>query len=260
MFIIKKTRIFHPNKTAIQVTVFTPDYKNKKTPLVIMLTGDGPKGSKSLTWSNLAEKLSTQGIATLLFDFSGLGDSDGLRANLTLTQGIADFELVFKYVQTLNYIDKKNIGILASSFGASVALNCYNIINSVKALGLKSPCCFLPDAYINEISEHSLEEWVNTNYCRENQYNLNVLLDPFSYNTYESAKKIDTPCLITHGVEDKIVPISQSNYLNILLKCRHEFKMFHNCDHGYTTADNWDKMAAVFVQFFTQELIGDFND
>lgn len=227
---------------------------NEKIPLVIMLTGDGPKGSNSLSWVNLSPQLAEKGIASLLFDFSGLGNSEGDRKNLTLTKGISDFEIIFKAIKKYEWVDLDNIGILASSFGGSVALHCYEILNCVKAVGLKSPCCFLPDAYVNEISLNNLNEWIETGFCEQNGYNIDVLKDPFQYNIYDRVKNIQTKCLITHGNSDEVVPVAQSKYLDLLLQCPHELVIFDNCDHGYSLGDSWDKMAKLFIEFFSVNL------
>ncbi len=231
-----------------------PNGIDERIPLVIMLTGDGPKGSNSLSWVNLSPKLAERRIASLLFDFSGLGNSEGDRRNLTLTKGISDFQVIFNAIRKYDWIDLDNIGILASSFGGSVALCCYEILNSAKAVGLKSPCCFLPEAYVNEISLQNLNDWIELGFCEENGYNIDVLKDPFKYNIYGQLKNIQTKCLITHGSSDEVVPVSQSKYLDLLLQCPHELIIFDNCDHGYSVGDSWNKMANLFIEFFSVNL------
>lgn len=225
-----------------------------KIPLVIMLTGDGPKGSNSMSWVNLSPRLAEKGIATLLFDFAGLGNSEGNRRYLTLSKGISDFELIFNAIRRYDWIDLNNMGVMASSFGGSVALHCYEILNTIKVVGLKSPCCFLPDAYVNEISIKNLNEWLQSGFCEENGYDIEVLTDPFGYNIYDDIRKIQTKCLITHGDSDEIVPLSQSKYLDALLQAPHELLVFENCDHGYSKGDCWERMAELFVEFFGENL------
>ena len=43
----------------------TEDY-----PLVVLATGDSPKGSQGQTWQQLVPMLNAQGIGTFLFDFA----------------------------------------------------------------------------------------------------------------------------------------------------------------------------------------------
>lgn len=233
-----------------------PDEILDKSPLVIMLTGDGQKGASSLSWVNLPPRLAKFGISSLLFDFAGLGNSDGKRKDLTLTKGIDDFRIIFKALNDFDWIDRNNIGIMASSFGANVALLCPDLMNQTKAIGLKSPSCFLPDAYLNEISVDDYNDWVKSGYCEENGYNISVLFDPFNYNTYNEVKKINTKCLITHGSNDEIVPTRQSYYLKELWGGEIELVIFEGGNHGYSTNEgkDWEKMAKIFETFFNQQL------
>lgn len=254
MYNIRKFNVRNLRNELISARFVMPDDAFGKIPIVIMLTGDGPKGSNSLSWINLAPKLAEKKVATLLFDFTGLGSSEGTRKNLTLSKGISDFNAIFHAIEKIDWIDFDNIGILASSFGGSVALHCYEILNSTKAIGLKSPCCFLPDAYVNEISNAALNEWLKKGFCESNGYDIEVLIDPFKYNIYDDIKKIKTKCLITHGDNDEIVPLTQSIFLNKLLQSEHELMVFDNCDHGYSTGNSWDKMANLFVNFFVENL------
>lgn len=69
--------------------------RSSKTPIVVMLTGDGPKGSLSMSWQNMPPLLAPLGIGSALFDFEGLGNSEGKREDLTLSVGIANFRSVF---------------------------------------------------------------------------------------------------------------------------------------------------------------------
>lgn len=244
------------NGDILRARFICPDEIKGKSALVIMLTGDGPKGSNSLSWVNLPPRLEKHGISTLLFDFAGLGNSDGERKNLTLSKGINDFKIIFEGLKKFDWIDHENIGIMASSFGANVALLCPELINSTKAIGLKSPCCFLPDAYLNEISIDDYDEWVNVGFCKENGYDISVLYDPFNYHTYDEVKKIKTQCLITHGSKDEIVPLSQTLYLKYFWGGEVKLEIFENGDHGYSKNEgkDWEKMANIFEVFFKQQL------
>ena len=56
--------------------------------LVIILTGDGSKGSKSSTWLQLVPALTDIDVGVVIFDFYGLGESQGKYADLNLTRGI----------------------------------------------------------------------------------------------------------------------------------------------------------------------------
>lgn len=241
------------SQEVLRARFICPDTIKDKTSIIIMLTGDGPKGSNSLSWTNIPPRLLEFGISSLLFDFSGLGNSDGERKYLTLSKGIEDFKSIFQELKSYDWVDFENLGIMASSYGASVALMCPNIMNQAKVIGFKSPCAFLPDAYLNEISRKIFEDWISTGFCQENGYDVSVFYDSFNYNIYSEAKKIKTKCFITHGSSDEIVPFNQSLYLKQILGGSTELCVFENGDHGYS-GDNWEKMAKIFIDFFSQNL------
>lgn len=229
--------------------------RSDKTAMVVMLTGDGPKGSLSMSWQNMPPLLVQHGIGSVLFDFEGLGDSEGRREDLTLTVGIDNLRTIFGTICKESWIDRSNIGFLGSSFGANVALLLPDITNSIRALGLKSPACFLPDAYKNEITQPEFEEWSKTGFCRSNGYKYKVYLDPFNYDTYASASRIHTPCLITHGSLDEIVPVEQSRLLYERLAGEKRLEILEGASHGYGEEGQWQKMANLFITFFAEKLI-----
>ena len=249
-----KFEVFNKTGEILRARFVRPINLMDNSPVVIMLTGDGPKGSNSPSWANIAPRLASLGITSLLFDFSGLGNSDGKRENLTLSKGIDDFSIIFEEIKHYSWIDPNKVAIMASSFGACVALMCPSILNKCKAIGLKSPSTFLPDAYFNELTIEQFSEWNKTGFCEENGYRLSVFIDPFQYNVYAEVPKIKTKCLITHGNTDEVVPYQQSLYLKELMGGEVELITFADGDHGYS-GDKWEKMANIFENFYKNELL-----
>ena len=232
----------------------TPQEYQGCLPIVIMLTGDGPKGTKSLSWTNLPPRLGNYGIASFLFDFEGLGFSNGERSKLTVTKAMDNFKTAFDIVLAQDYIDKNRIGIFASSFGGTVSLLLPEIINRVKLLGLKSPASFLADAYINECGTSELDKWLKEGYSETLEYDIEVLHDALKHNPFLSAPQIRTKTLISHGDADTIVPIRQSKLLHSILTCEKQLEVFEHVSHNYSEEDAWEKMADLFVTWFSNGL------
>lgn len=219
-------------------------------PAVIMLTGDGPKGTKSLSWVNMPPRLMEVGVASFLFDFEGLGYSDGIRRQLSLTKGMDNLRSTFVFISQLDLVDKSRLGFLGSSFGATALLLQPDIANKAKLIGLKSPASFLADAYINEIRDAGLDRWLIEGYLDDNGYDIEVLLDCLRHNAFESAMNVTSPCLITHGDADEIVPVRQSKMLAACLAGKTRLEVFPKCDHGYSVDGAWERMATMFVSWF----------
>lgn len=225
------------------------------SPLVIMLTGDGPKGTKSLSWVNMPPKLEEIGISSFLFDFEGLGYSEGQRRQLTVSKGIDNFRAAFAHVQKQDWVDQERLGAFASSFGATVLLLSPGIANALKAIGLKSPASFIADAYYHEIGGERFDVWRRDGYLEDNGYEFDVLLDSLNHNTYPAAAHIHTPCFITQGDSDEIIPTQHTKYLYECLGAKNKhLEIFRGVGHGYSEGDAWDKMANMFVAWFESTL------
>ncbi|HEY3310338.1 MAG TPA: alpha/beta hydrolase [Anaerolineales bacterium] len=231
------------------------DVGMRSSPLIIMLTGDGKKGSNSLTWTNFPPKLQQVGISSFLFDFEGLGNSKGERNSLSLSVGIENFRSAIEFAMKQNWIDKKRIGAFASSFGASVLLLSPDIANNLKAIGLKSPASFIPDAYFNEIGKAKFDVWRRQRYLEDNGYNFDIVIDALGYNVFASAHTIKTPCLITQGNSDEIIPPQHTGYLYECLGSRDKhLEIFEGVSHGYSEGNAWERMASLFVDWFQKML------
>ncbi|MGD8457519.1 MAG: alpha/beta hydrolase [Anaerolineales bacterium] len=231
------------------------EFKGDQSPLVIMLTGDGRKGSKSLSWVNMPPKLQEVGISSFLFDFEGLGYSEGERKTLSLTKGVDNFQSAYKFLKEQDWIDQQRIGAFASSFGASVLLLEPSIANELKAIGLKSPAAFIADAYYNEIGDPKFDEWRKEGYLEDNDYNFEIFIDSLSHNVYETVLKITTPCFITQGTSDEVIPWQQTKYLYECLRSDDKhLEIFPGVSHGYSEGNAWDRMAKIFVDWFASKL------
>ena len=231
------------------------DAGNKPSPIVIMLTGDGRKGSKSLSWTNMPPKLQEVGISSFLFDFEGLGYSEGDRKKLSVTVGIDNFQSAYEVIKQQDWVDTSRIGSFSSSFGANVFLMSPNIANEMKAIGFKSPAGFIADAYFKEIGKEKFDLWRKEGFLEDNGYNFDIFIDSLKHNTFASAMKIIAPCFITQGNNDEIIPLEHTVYLyECLASTDKHLEIFDGVGHGYSEGDAWDRMAKMFVDWFKKKL------
>lgn len=238
----------------IRARVVTPSDAHPPFRTIIMLTGDGPKGTKSLSWANLPPLFAKRGIATFLFDFEGLGYSEGSRRQLTVSRGLDNFRTAMAFLAQQSWVAPGRLGGMASSFGAAVLLLAPDLANMFSAIGLKSPAPFLPDSYLAEIGFDKFERWSSDGFIEENGYDFEVLLDSLKKNAFASAAEIRSPCLVTHGSRDEIVPIIQSRYLVKCLSGPARLEVFEGVGHGYSEEGAWDRMASLFVNWFDDSL------
>jgi len=224
-----------------------PESRSPKTPLVILLSGDSPKGSNGLTWVNISRKLRQSGIATFRFDFTGLGASPGCYEKITLTLGRKNFRGAMRYINSLWRMNG-NIGIIGASYGGNIALLESSDFQEIKALGLKSPSAFLPEGYEKQYGAEFMKKWGEDGYHPDVGLNYTSVLDSLFHNTFEAASKIAVPVRIVHGTEDTAVPIRHARDLVRILPNASIYEM-EGADHWYDKNDEWELMANDLVNF-----------
>ena len=225
-----------------------------EAPVVILITGDGPKGSKSMSWANLPPRLEMVGIRSFLFDFAGLGYSDGTRRSLTCDAGSSNLRSAYRFLRSTICGDDVRMGAVASSFGANILLCSPDIANELHAIVLKSPAGYLPEAYANEVGRDEFRRWARIGYSEVNGYDFQVFRSALAANAYLAASRINSPCLITHGTADEIVPFAQSVVLSGLLGGDVEFVPFEDGGHGYSEEGAWERMASMYVEWLHRRL------
>lgn len=244
---------FIDNDTLLRGKFFVPDTK-EKYPLVILATGDGPSGSNGLTWKNIVPMLLKKGIGAFLFDFAGLGNSDGERRNLTLPIGVSNFSAVINQVRKHVGHNPEKIGLIGASFGGNIALLVTSEYPEIKAVGLKSPCSYLPEAFLSEYGEEEMERWARLGYTDKAGFNYTAVEEALKISTYLHAEKITVPVCIVHGTADSAVPIRQSRDLVRLIK-NSELIPIEGADHWYANGDEWEQMANHLVDFMEKVLL-----
>lgn len=94
---------------------------------------DSPRGLP------VAKRLREAGIATLLFDFTGHGDSEGTRADSTPGRQVDDLTAAMDFVDGAPALDSKRLGICGASSGGLVALAVALSDGRPKTLVLRGP-------------------------------------------------------------------------------------------------------------------------
>lgn len=222
-------------------------------PLVILATGDSPKGSAGQTWQQLTPLLLERGLGVLLFDFSGLGRSPGAYRELTLSIGCQNFDGVIKWAENHGDHDRQRLGVIGSSYGGNVALLRGADHHSIRAIGLKSASAFLPEGYQIQYGAELMQRWARDGYSDEVGLNYTAVLDSLFHNTFEAASRITCPVRIVNGTADSAVPIRHARDLHLVMPNSSLFEL-EGADHWYSEGDEWERMAVNILDFLTEHL------
>ena len=134
-----KEKIWFKNSKELKLCAYLIYRDNAaKVPAVVFAHGlySGKDSSRNY---RIAEHLVNKNFASLLLDFSGHGESEGILENDFLTQQLDDLDAALNYVQALDIIDKHKIGVNGSSTGGIVAMIKSINDDRIKVLCLRAP-------------------------------------------------------------------------------------------------------------------------
>lgn len=200
--------------------------------LVVMLHG-GPGGQKDgpeNLYSDLADVLARAGIASIRFDFRGVGESSGKYRDMTIRRQVSEYEAVWQFARSLGF---SRIGAVGESYGAT----------SLLLSGVADPdvvCLLWPALYFLDVTfapfvtDEKMEEARRNGFTLEDgvEVGLSFLEEVFEIdNAEEGIRRLTVPTLLIHGTDDREVPVSQSQRAYELLHDPKKFVPVEGGDH-----------------------------
>ncbi|WP_328984526.1 alpha/beta hydrolase [Thiorhodovibrio winogradskyi] len=175
--------------------------------LVIEAHGYGQNRSSDAPALPVAKALHEAGIAVLLFDFRGEGESSGNKVSVGLYEQ-RDLRGAIAYARRLGY---RHIGVIGYSMGAATALEVASADQGVEATIADSPFANLYDYLSRHFSVWThLPNWPFT---PEILFELRVFdhLNAHRVDPERDAAKLgQAPVLLIAGTADKTIPMSNS--------------------------------------------------
>ena len=253
---------FLSNGITLRATAIRPTMMSQPSEqaVVVMATGDGRKGTQSSSWKPLTDAVLASGASVFLFDFQGLGLSDGVQADLTISTGVDNLRDTTSALRSLDWVNPARIGGLGSSFGACAMLILQGQESPFRALGLKSPASFLPEAYENEHGEEGMRTWASGGKSQITGYDYRAYWDSFAHNVYGLARNISCPTMIVHGAADTVVPVVQSRRLARALRNCVALNVLEGVNHDYKQPGALESLCQYQSAFFSEYLVGERSD
>lgn len=199
--------------------------------VVVMFHGfTGNKTETGSMFKKLSDKLESNKIDSIRFDYLGNCESDGLFSDMTLPHLINQANTILKYAKSHKY---KEVIILGFSMGGALALN---ILDACSRLILIAPAV----SFFANQDNRNLEVLGNGNYSY-NSFELNKhLFDSFDCDYFGLASKYLNKVLIIQGTKDQSVQPKgsiklQSTFPNAeILLIKDATHLFHNRKHYQT--------------------------
>ena len=213
----------------------------------------------SRTNRRLTELLISQGIATLRFDWYGMGESKEDFSDISLKKCEEQLDSAF---QTLEERGMEHLGLIGSSLGGLMAiLSAPRHPTTLQALALKCPVANFPEVLCLEFGKAAIESWKQTNLIPnilggETPIPLHYSFfeECLTYDGYASAALIHAPTLIVHGDQDELIPRQQIDRLMASLHAPKDLKIIPGATHRFGQPEEFRLMTNHLAQWLVTHL------
>ena len=207
-------------------------------PLVIVCHGFSGNKESGGTAVAMADRLASRGFETLLFDFTGCGESEGSWGEITLTRQVEDLGAVVDWARSQGY---GKIILNGRSFGGATVLAYGAADRQIAAVCTWAAVARPLELFLRLFGEAlSLEgdgadkrvfpAESGSAYLRRQFFQ-----DLQGYNLPKCAARIaPRPLLLFHGTADRVVPISDAHLLFDSAGEPKELKVIEGADHRFS--------------------------
>ncbi|MHB0976497.1 MAG: alpha/beta hydrolase family protein [Candidatus Aquicultorales bacterium] len=196
--------------------VYEPPYR-PPWPVVVFCHGfDSSKRSPRSV--PVAEALAVRGIASFLFDFTGHGESEGVKGESTTERQLGDLMSALSVIRFSPELDEDRIALHGSSSGCLAALFAALDRPDLAALALRAP---RTDGAFPEL--------------------------------YERAPQISIPTLIVQGEFDPLIGVSTEFFER--LRGKKVFEIIPKADHLFTDPKHFEEVLQLTVQWLSDQLL-----
>ena len=213
----------------------------------------------SRTNRRLTDLLVEKGIATLCFDWFGMGDSDGMFADLTVGACCDELKQALWFVRSKGYT---HVGMVGSSYGGLIATLVASQDPGLSALGLKCPVPDFPEMLQLEFGQDAMERWQATGEIpdivgQDQPIELRYAFyeECLTYDVYAAARKILAPTLIVHGDQDELVPRHQVERLAQSLGGKKSLELLEGADHHFGKPEDFRIMTVLLANWMSEYVV-----
>ncbi len=226
------------NKGLLLSAIVAKPEKLGKFPTVLLLHGF--KGYKEEeTYSDLAKRFLDQKIASVRFDASGFGDSEGtLENDYRFSNYIDDTESVYEWMLLQDFVDTRKIGVIGQSMGGAQTILFASNHPEIKfAVAISPPDRIGTDDALGAVKDAwkykgYLEE-MSSRYAKKIKIPYAYLEDAMQYNFVQLVKQVKSPLLIVLGEKDTTVLPVQTQRVFRAAKQPKILMRFEKMNHFY---------------------------
>ncbi|MBL7065820.1 MAG: alpha/beta fold hydrolase [Anaerolineae bacterium] len=239
-------------------------------------------------WFDCAERLARQGFATLAFDFTGHGESEGLRGTVDMRIWPYDVREALNFLSARGY---RRFGLVGwDSGGSAVVVAAAHDPRVRCAAVLSAPVLLMPSladrvvfilaigaskvkralwhkpltlSRIKELDKMcvAVDDDANTRYLSDPRLRayfeavpVPESLDSTWIDITRAARKVKVPMLIIHGAEDTITPLKQSRKLHDAVRGRKRLHIVDEVGHAVHLDQHRDEVYKLIAGWMKRYL------
>ncbi|GAA3829138.1 alpha/beta hydrolase family protein [Streptomyces phyllanthi] len=250
---------FQHNGRTLRSTLHIPEGPTgTRRPTAVFVHGFTSNRLELPNFVAMSRLLEAHGIASVRFDLSGHGESDGDFFDVTITGEIAETRSVLRTVRTLDFVDPDRIGLVGMSMGGVVAGIVAAEEPGIAALCLWSPAAVAPF----EIGKGFLKgrdiaaEVEEKGYFDADGHRMSSALaeDIAGLDVYGRSSGYPGPVNILHGDKDDIAPLAYARrYLDHYDGNAH-LEIVEGADHAWATVPHRTTLHRSTLRFLRRHL------
>lgn len=248
-------------ETQIPATLVMPTSRPGPIPLVVMIHGHGGSREEAGSFTRVANRLASAGIASIRMDFPGCGESDEPFYRNNLTNMLADVRAAQAYAQANVVVDPRHVALLGYSMGGRLAALA-SATNDYRAIVMWAPAVENgasdvvdmlggDERYAQMRATAASDGYVDfeTFWGQPQQLGLQWFEDMEQSMPLDAIAAFRGDLLLIHGGEDRVVlPAVSEHAVAVAAKANSvSLTIIDAADHGFGLFDGRDAIAAQLI-------------
>jgi pimeloyl-ACP methyl ester carboxylesterase len=256
--VIRPHEFVHNGLTLRSMIHIPDDAWPARRPVVVFVHGFTSNRIEVPSFVGMSRLLADSGIASVRFDLSGHGESDGDFFDVTITGEIAETKAVVRTVRTMDFVDPERLALVGMSMGGVVAGIAAAELPGIRALCLWSPAAVAPfDVRAGYIQSRPLEvEFERQGYFDAGGHRMSPALarDIAGLDVYGRSARYFGPVRIIHGDADDVAPLLYARRYLDHYSGPAELEVVPDADHGWSTVPHRNRLHRSTLEFLATHL------
>ncbi|WP_327348017.1 alpha/beta hydrolase [Streptomyces europaeiscabiei] len=250
---------FRHDDLTLRSTLHIPEGPaDTRHPTVVFVHGFTANRLELPNFVAMSRLLAANGIASVRFDLSGHGESDGDFFDVTITGEIAETRAILRTVRTLDFVDPDRIGLVGMSMGGVVAGITAAEETGIGALCLWSPAAVAPfEAAKGHLKGRSVTpEIEEKGYFDADGHRVSPAMveDIAGLDVYRRSGAYTGPVHILHGDNDGIAPLEYVRRYLDHYAGNAELEIVEGADHAWGSVPHRSTLHGSTLRFLRRHL------